>query len=323
MSRQEFPFSTRFLLIIGVVAAFLAGTLTARAADTPAMKLDLEKKRLEIPGKVARQDVYAQLKGVIEYIAASGGGKVYESLFILMPRAEEILEQTKKLGLVQGTAAFDDAEGKHHLPEGPPVSVRVRWEADGKTHEHAVEEFVIDETGKEPMPKCDWTYIGSEIVDDPATGKKVPQVAVSQNVISLHHQDQWVLIQNPLESATDQSKHHTNKNLLPPAGTSITLILEVPKPPEGLVRIHAFLSGRVQGVGFRNFTQRAANQIGIGGWVMNLADGRVEIVAEGDKDKMAQFEKQFRRGPRPARVENVELKQETATNMFKNFSIKF
>jgi acylphosphatase len=66
------------------------------------------------------------------------------------------------------------------------------------------------------------------------------------------------------------------------------------------------LSGRVQGVGFRYFTQRVAAQHGISGWVRNTPDGRVEIEAEGDADAMRQFESRISAGPPGGHVDQLE-----------------
>jgi acylphosphatase len=65
------------------------------------------------------------------------------------------------------------------------------------------------------------------------------------------------------------------------------------------------VGGRVQGVGFRWFTADAAAREGISGWVRNLADGRVEIAAEGDVAAMTRFERAIRQGPPHAYVDNV------------------
>ena len=67
------------------------------------------------------------------------------------------------------------------------------------------------------------------------------------------------------------------------------------------------ISGRVQGVGFRYFTEAAAAREGIFGWVRNTPDGRVEVVAEGDADALQRFERSLGHGPRGARVERVEV----------------
>ncbi len=68
---------------------------------------------------------------------------------------------------------------------------------------------------------------------------------------------------------------------------------------------HYVIGGRVQGVGFRYFTADVAARENISGWVRNLANGRVEIEAEGDADALRRFDSQVRQGPRGARVEDV------------------
>jgi acylphosphatase len=67
------------------------------------------------------------------------------------------------------------------------------------------------------------------------------------------------------------------------------------------------ISGRVQGVGFRYFTQHAATRENLHGRVRNLADGRVEAEAEGEADAMERFEQALRHGPPAARVEQLEI----------------
>ena len=69
----------------------------------------------------------------------------------------------------------------------------------------------------------------------------------------------------------------------------------------------AVVSGRVQGVGFRYFAERAARKAGVAGWVRNLPDGRVEALAEGDADAVDRFEHAIGHGPSGARVERVDV----------------
>ena len=73
------------------------------------------------------------------------------------------------------------------------------------------------------------------------------------------------------------------------------------------------ISGRVQGVGFRFFTETAAMREGIDGWVRNLPDGRVEVAAEGDADAMDRFERAVRHGPPAARVDDVDVTENVPT----------
>ena len=69
------------------------------------------------------------------------------------------------------------------------------------------------------------------------------------------------------------------------------------------------IAGRVQGVGFRWFTYDAAAREGLHGWVRNLADGSVEVVAEGDQTSVDGLEAAVRRGPPSARVERFDVVQ--------------
>jgi acylphosphatase len=73
---------------------------------------------------------------------------------------------------------------------------------------------------------------------------------------------------------------------------------------------HFLVSGRVQGVGFRYFTQAAAVREGIHGWVRNLPDGRVEAAAEGEADAVERFERALRHGPPGAHVDGVDVEAE-------------
>lgn len=64
--------------------------------------------------------------------------------------------------------------------------------------------------------------------------------------------------------------------------------------------------GRVQGVGYRYFVLRQAEALGVSGYARNLPDGRVEVVAEGPEEVLADLERRLREGPGFARVEGVE-----------------
>jgi acylphosphatase len=66
------------------------------------------------------------------------------------------------------------------------------------------------------------------------------------------------------------------------------------------------VSGFVQGVGFRWFVLRQAEVLGLVGWVKNLPDGRVEVVARGEVPRLALLDQKLRTGPRHARVDSVE-----------------
>jgi acylphosphatase len=81
------------------------------------------------------------------------------------------------------------------------------------------------------------------------------------------------------------------------------------------------VSGRVQGVGFRYFTQDIANREGLNGQVRNLPDGRVEIVAEGDEESLVRLEAALWRGPSHARVEHVDVDSTIPSGRVTGFTI--
>ena len=88
--------------------------------------------------------------------------------------------------------------------------------------------------------------------------------------------------------------------------------------------LHLFVSGRVQGVGFRFFAINRANAYGITGWVKNLYDGRVEIEAEGKKQNLLLFLNDMRIGPRSAHVSNVlEKWQDISAPRYESFNVGF
>ena len=89
-----------------------------------------------------------------------------------------------------------------------------------------------------------------------------------------------------------------------------------------IARARFLVSGRVQAVGFRWFTQKAAVRLGLTGWVRNLPDGRVEAVAQGLPEAIEAFEEALKSGPRFARVEDVEkVNDPHDTNTYKSFDI--
>ena len=84
-----------------------------------------------------------------------------------------------------------------------------------------------------------------------------------------------------------------------------------------------FVSGRVQGVGFRFFVERTAASLGVGGYVRNLYDGRVEVYAVGSAERMHALKNALARGPRMAAVDRVEERDADILQDYANeFSIE-
>ena len=82
-----------------------------------------------------------------------------------------------------------------------------------------------------------------------------------------------------------------------------------------------FVTGRVQGVGFRYFVQKEATRLGLTGYAKNLADGRVEVLAAGPLPDLEELEGLLRRGPLWSDVRHLEAR-ETAMVNYEGFHIK-
>ena len=89
------------------------------------------------------------------------------------------------------------------------------------------------------------------------------------------------------------------------------------------IRVHLHVSGKVQGVGFRYHTQSTATRLGVGGWVRNTQDGRVEIVVEGEEAIVEKFLAWCRQGPTSSKVDEVAVeKRESVSSAAPTFDIR-
>ena len=91
---------------------------------------------------------------------------------------------------------------------------------------------------------------------------------------------------------------------------------------EPAVRVHIWVTGRVQGVGFRAFVLSSAGFIGVCGWVRNVGWNTVEAVAEGSREQIDQFISAVKTGPRASRVDESRVEEETATGEFPAFEMR-
>lgn len=89
------------------------------------------------------------------------------------------------------------------------------------------------------------------------------------------------------------------------------------------IRAHIFISGRVQGVFFRENTKKKAEKLGLFGWVKNIRDGRVEAIFEGEKKNVEKIVNWTRGGPIWAQVDDFDLVWEDCQGEFNNFEIRY
>ena len=89
------------------------------------------------------------------------------------------------------------------------------------------------------------------------------------------------------------------------------------------MRIHIWVKGRVQGVGFRAHVEYYASLMGVTGWVRNVGLDTVEALAEGTRDELEKFIEQVKQGPRASRVDEARVEWEDATGEFSLFGVKY
>ena len=87
-------------------------------------------------------------------------------------------------------------------------------------------------------------------------------------------------------------------------------------------RIEATVSGRVQGVAFRHYTQSEARRLRLSGWVANRWDGTVRVVAEGPEGALSQLAAWLQEGPPSARVDHLDLRWLEASGEFSGFEVR-
>jgi acylphosphatase len=91
---------------------------------------------------------------------------------------------------------------------------------------------------------------------------------------------------------------------------------------EELARVHVWVQGRVQGVGFRAFVAYSAQRMGVRGWVRNVGYDTVEALAEGTRAQIEQFLQMIKTGPRGAHIDASRVEDETHTGEFMDFEIR-
>lgn len=89
------------------------------------------------------------------------------------------------------------------------------------------------------------------------------------------------------------------------------------------MQLHILVSGRVQGVGFREFVRRSAERFGVCGYAKNLVSGEVEVVADGSKLALDEFLVLLEKGPPAGRVDRVQIDKHEFGGEYTGFDIRF
>ena len=89
-----------------------------------------------------------------------------------------------------------------------------------------------------------------------------------------------------------------------------------------MLQVYLIISGKVQGVFYRISCQEIAQGLGLTGWVKNLPTGQVEVLAQGEKEKIEKLIEWCKKGPPGAKVSEVKVEWQNNLNKFVQFQIK-
>ena len=292
------------------------------------LEIKEKEQKLVLKGKISEAlgEYDAHLKGAVEYLVCGHNGKEYESIIVVDATAKEIYDALEKLGVAVGTPPGYDEEKDEPIPAtGTEFLIYAEWKIGAEedlVKRVRAEDLIFNVKTQKPMSRVAWIYSGSRVVADLDSDDEdamVPQAFMSNDLVALKRFDASALFQNPLLEAEEENIYKKNDALLPKLGTPVTLTIEVNRK----MQLFVLISGKVQGVGFRNFTQMNAKQLGINGYAKNLPNGKVEVVAEADKARLDALVALLKKGPRFARVDSLEVDERPFTGEYKTFGIRY
>jgi hypothetical protein len=218
-------------------AGIMLACLALRAADKDegkAVEVDEEKRTVSIPAKVAPRKL-EHLKGevypieVIACWAHPKGRKAHETVVTIEARPSEVHTALETLGLKPGKPVQGESK---EPPQGPEVNVFLEVKgADGAPRRVPIERTVLDPKTGKPLPKTvRWRFTGSvRSQPDPTKPEKVYGADLSGTLIAVFPVTNETVLQTNLTMREEKfMKLETNKAVLPPEGTPVKLVIEVP-----------------------------------------------------------------------------------------------
>lgn len=216
--------------------------------------------------------------------------------------AREIHDALRAIGLKPGAPTRRDGKGRLLPPRGAWVAVLLEWEEAGARKKARLEELVADPATRRPLAADAFLFTGP-----------------GEKLLALRPPDGDTLLANPL---TEPPAWAFDRDRVPPPGTRVAVTVSAAEAAAR--RVRARVKGTVQGVGFRDFTQRNAAALRLTGWVKNLADGDVELVAEGSAEGLWALLEEVQEGPPAAAVTGVSiLEAKAAAGEFKSFDVRY
>jgi hypothetical protein len=215
------------IAIVSIVAALIAPSRPARAADADAaVTVDKDKKTVTVPAKIAprKLEKYDQIYPV-EVVACAGfkegGEKAHETVVTIDVKPSDVHKALESLGLKPGKPAF----GEDSAAEGPELKVSLEL-PNGKVV--PIEKTLVDKKTGKAMPTLKWHFTGSAMkqLDPNKPDQQTYGADVTKTLIGIFPVTNFTVIQSNLTMKDEPVvKMETNKNLLPPEGTPVKLII--------------------------------------------------------------------------------------------------
>lgn len=189
----------------------------------------VEEKRIEIDGKICLAE------GPLEYFAVAEGGKEYESVISLTVNPEILHWCLLLMRLKPGETGAKYQGDPENVPTGSPVTVKVKWTENGAAKVVPATALCWNALDKRPMEETPWVFVGSKMLEDPDTKKKVYWANVEKSVIDVYR-DPMAVLSLPLAASANDESYVVNKQVVPKKDTPVTVILEpgpeVKAPPK-------------------------------------------------------------------------------------------
>ena len=164
--------------------------------------------------------------GIIELYASSPGGKLHESLLVILARPQFIHFGLIILGLKEGRGC--DVQGGAQAPRGEPVDLFVEWLEGGKLWRARGEDLIYNIHTKRRMEEGTWVFTGSRFVKDrnPNTGQERDiYLANATGTLITTFRDPSSILDNASEFSADDTSYVVNEALAPPAGPPVKLLI--------------------------------------------------------------------------------------------------
>jgi hypothetical protein len=226
----------RYFLIFSLALAWLHFSWVEAADKAGGVVIDKEKRTIMVDCKIAprvMEDPKFQGKTwPVEVIACypyPKGQKAHETVVTIEVKPSEVHQALESFGLKPGMPVRGEAK---NAPQGPEVNLYLEFPgADGKPKRVPIERTLIDPKTNKPMPKVKWRFTGSVMSKpDPSKEEKVYGADMTGTLISIFPVTDETVFQTNLTMKEEKYlKLETDKKLLPPIGTPVKLVIEVPK----------------------------------------------------------------------------------------------